>query len=96
MFNTFSPPYSMASKEPDICVLPDSLQLPTIAVECGWSESWPRLLADRNLWLIGGSSVEAVILIRWTKLTGNRVKGDLHFHGRDAARNAVLLQQEVS
>ncbi|EFE41463.1 hypothetical protein TRV_03822 [Trichophyton verrucosum HKI 0517] len=91
----FAAPYTSAVKEPDACILPDSLPLPTVAVESCWSESWPRLEADRDLWLVGGTAVELVLLIRWTKISNGRVKGDLHVHGRDLAGNVVLLRTEV-
>ncbi|KAM5447896.1 hypothetical protein MaudCBS49596_005691 [Microsporum audouinii] len=93
-FKGFATPYTSATKEPDACILPDTLPLPTVAVETGWSESWPRLNADKDLWLVGGASVELVLLIRWTKISGGRVKGDLHVHGKDPAGNVVLLQTE--
>lgn len=95
-FHAFGPPYSTASKEPDVCIRPDTLPLPTVAVDSRWSESWPRLLADKDLWLLGGAAVEAVILFQWTKLAGGQVRGTLQLHGRDAARNVVLIQEEVS
>ncbi|KAM5445004.1 hypothetical protein MferCBS31731_000461 [Microsporum ferrugineum] len=93
-FKGFATPYTSATKEPDACILPDTLPLPTVVVETGWSESWPRLDADKDLWLVGGASVELVLLIRWTKISGGRVKGDLHVHGKDPTNNVVLLQTE--
>ncbi|PGH35562.1 hypothetical protein GX50_01543 [[Emmonsia] crescens] len=93
-FKGFATPYTSATKEPDACILPDTLSLPTVVVETGWSESWPRLDAEKDLWLVGGASVELVLLIRWTKMSGGRVKGDLHVHGRNPAGNVVLLQTE--
>lgn len=95
-YEGFVAPYASSSKEPDICIRPDRSPLPTFVIESGWSESWPRLLADKNLWLAGGPTVEAVLLIRWTKVAGNHIKGDLQLYGRDAARNIALIQAEVS
>lgn len=95
-YEGFVAPYASSSKEPDICIRPDRSLLPTFVIESGWSESWPRLLADKNLWLAGGPTVEAVLLIRWTKVAGNHIKGDLQLYGRDAARNIALIQAEVS
>ncbi|EGC41924.1 conserved hypothetical protein [Histoplasma capsulatum var. duboisii H88] len=94
-FRGFTAPYTHSSKEPDTYLLPDDKPLPTIVVETGWSESWPRLYADKDLWLMGGGgAVQLVMLIKWTKITGNRIKGDLQVHGRDPAGNVVLLQAE--
>lgn len=95
-YKGFAAPYTSAVKEPDACILLDTLPLPTVVVETGWPESWPRLDADKDLWLVGGASVELVLLVRWTKISGNRVKGDLHVHGKNPAGNVVLLQTEVS
>ncbi|KKZ68031.1 hypothetical protein EMCG_06241 [[Emmonsia] crescens] len=81
-------------KELNLRVGTSTLSLPTVVVETGWSESWPRLDADKDLWLVGGASVELVLLIRWTKITGGRVKGDLYVHGKNPAGKVVLLQTE--
>ncbi|KAK2747704.1 hypothetical protein FQN55_004874 [Onygenales sp. PD_40] len=95
-YQGFAPPYTSSSKQPDTCIVPDDLRLPTVVIETGWTESWPRLNADKDLWLVGGGgSVELVLLIRWSKLVGNKVKGEIQAHGRNAAGNIVLLQTEV-
>lgn len=72
------------------------LPFPTIVVESGWTESCARLNNDKDLWLIGGRPhVQLVFLIKWAKLSGGRVKGDIEIHGRDQSGNAMLLQTEV-
>ncbi|KAL1958792.1 hypothetical protein VTO42DRAFT_3911 [Malbranchea cinnamomea] len=38
-FPGFATPYTSATKEPDACILPGTLPLPTVVVETGWSES---------------------------------------------------------
>ncbi|OJD13249.1 hypothetical protein AJ78_06271 [Emergomyces pasteurianus Ep9510] len=94
-FCGFTAPYADSSKEPDTYFLPGNQPLPTVVIETGWSESWSRLNADKDLWLVGGGgAVQLVMLIIWTKVTGNRIKGDLQVHGRDPAGNVVLLQAE--
>lgn len=51
---------------------------PSLVVETGWSESRPELYQDRDVWLIGGAATTKILLIlKWTKVTQNRVKGDL-------------------
>ncbi|PGG94948.1 hypothetical protein AJ79_10348 [Helicocarpus griseus UAMH5409] len=95
-FQGFVAPYEASSKDPDACIIQDAQRLPTIVVETGWSESWPKLDDDKDLWLIGGAPiVQRVFLIRWSKLSGNRVKGEIHVYGRDGAGNPVLLQTEL-
>ena len=43
--------------------------LPRIVIEAGWSEGFPKLRNDKDLWLIGGANeVQLVILLKWTKL----------------------------
>ncbi len=44
---------------------PRGLQYPTIVLEAGWSESWPKLCEDRCLWSEGsGFNVKLVILVK--------------------------------
>ena len=72
--------------------------LPTLVIESGWSEARPHLYRDRDLWLQGEASfVTVVILIKWTKESGDRVQGDLEVFDRDSSTGQVQLrQQEVS
>ncbi|OAX79102.1 hypothetical protein ACJ72_06584 [Emergomyces africanus] len=94
-FQGFVAPYGASSKEPDTCILPDAQHLPTLIFETGWSKSWPRLDRDKDLWLLGGApTVQQVFLIRWSKLSGNRVKGEIHVYGRDGTGQPTLLQAE--
>ncbi|KAL2000059.1 hypothetical protein VTN02DRAFT_3622 [Thermoascus thermophilus] len=54
-FNSFTGPYIHSSKEPDLFLRPDTHPLPRIVVESGWTESWPRLDADRDLAEVGNA-----------------------------------------
>lgn len=85
--------------EPDLCLRPDTQAKPTIAIESGWSESWPHLHNDMKVWLTGGAPVvRLVILLRWYKLVGNpkRVRGVVDVFERNAAGIPTLIQNEVS
>ncbi|EDN05089.1 predicted protein [Histoplasma mississippiense (nom. inval.)] len=42
----------------------------------------------------GRPHVQLVFLIKWAKLSGGRIKGDIEIHGRDMSGNAILLQTE--
>ncbi|KAI5781985.1 hypothetical protein DFH27DRAFT_616388 [Peziza echinospora] len=56
---------ALASKTPDFCVRPRDSRFPTLAVEVGWSESLPKLVADANLFLTGtGGVTKFVVLVR--------------------------------
>ncbi|EAW16612.1 uncharacterized protein NFIA_059670 [Aspergillus fischeri NRRL 181] len=68
-FDSFAPPYAMSFKEPDAYIQPKRLPLPTVVFEVGYSESYPRLLRDKDLW------VNVVILIKWSLLAQSRIKG---------------------
>ncbi|KKA20263.1 hypothetical protein T310_5726 [Rasamsonia emersonii CBS 393.64] len=90
-------PYSLSSMEPDLCLRPDTQAKPTIAIESGWSESWPHLHNDMKVWLTGGAPVvRLVILLRWYKLVGNpkRVRGVVDVFERNAAGIPTLIQNE--
>ncbi|KAJ9310804.1 hypothetical protein DTO271D3_8939 [Paecilomyces variotii] len=95
-FESFRAPYTSSRKEPDQCIMPATMTVPTVVVESGWSESRPQLHRDRDLWLLGGSgSVQLVMILKWSKVAQRSVKGDLEVFNLDAAGNVVTLQQEV-
>ena|SRR5271154_1132985 len=93
----FAPPYASAHKEPDQCIVPRGLTMPTVVTEAGWTEHHPRLLSDMKLWLGGGAgAVKLVFVIKWYKpTTGNRVRGVVELHGLDQAGNDVRIQDVV-
>ncbi|RHZ43414.1 uncharacterized protein CDV56_101615 [Aspergillus thermomutatus] len=84
-FRGFAGQYTHSSKEPDLYLRPDTSPLPLIIVESGWSESWPRLHADKDLWLNGSTDANLVILLKWSKLSRNRGKGIVEIWRRDPA-----------
>jgi hypothetical protein len=95
-FKNFHPPYNSSSKEPDFCVLPEGLDLPTIVIEAGWSETNQRLQRDKALWLRGGAGdVKLVLLVKWYKRVNDRVAGTAEVWELDATGNENLLQSEV-
>ena len=72
------------------------MQKPTLVIESGWSESRPELHQDRDVWLMGAAgTTEAVLILKWSKLTGRKVKGDIEVWDLDPAGHPRLLQQEV-
>jgi hypothetical protein len=75
---------------------PHGMNMPTIVIESGWSESRPQLHQDRDLWLRGGApSVQVVLVLKWSKNNANRVKGDIEVFRVNANGNIVSVQQEV-
>jgi hypothetical protein len=95
-FTGFLGRYTSSRKEPDAHVIPDSLNMPTIVVESGWSKSQARLHRDRDLWLIGGrGSVNVAIIIKWAKTGGNKVSGDIEVFDLDPQGAVRSLQREV-
>ncbi|KAL1982947.1 hypothetical protein VTN96DRAFT_634 [Rasamsonia emersonii] len=88
-------PYAASSKTPDWYCRVDTANLPRIVVESGWSERWPQLNQDSDLWMRGGApEVQLVLIFHWRKLRGGRVRGDLQVWDRDALGNANLRQTE--
>ena len=56
--------YAGSLKEPDFYIWPRRAQpLPSIALECAWSERRPDLNRDRDLWLTGGAPHTRVVFI---------------------------------
>jgi len=96
-FKSFGTQYASSLKEPDQCVIPAGMSLPTLVVERGWSESRAHLHHDRDLWLIGGAgSVQVVLVIKWAKNAAKQVKGDIEVFDLDPFGNVQTLQREVS
>lgn len=75
---------------------PDTSPLPLIVVESGWSESWPRLDADKNLWLNGSTDVNLVILLKWSKQARNRGKGTAEIWTRDPAGGLTVCKKVLT
>ncbi|KAL1980205.1 hypothetical protein VTN96DRAFT_4471 [Rasamsonia emersonii] len=93
-FTGFSGIYTGSSKEPDLFIRLNTYPLPTVVVESGWSESWPHLQSDKNLWFSGGPAVTYVILLQWSKGANNRVKGVVEVYHRNAVGAEILLHHE--
>ncbi|GAD95116.1 conserved hypothetical protein [Paecilomyces variotii No. 5] len=95
-FSSFGTPYASSYKEPDQCIWPKGLDLPTVVVESGWSESRFVLHTDRDLWLLGGSGiVQVVMILTWSKNEQGRVEGDIELFDLDASGSVRSLQQEI-
>ncbi|KAJ5781471.1 uncharacterized protein N7518_009954 [Penicillium psychrosexuale] len=90
-----SGPYRNSRKEPDFFFRVDGHIMPTIAVECVWSQSIARLHNDMNLLLVGGDgSIRVVIIIKWRKLQGC-VSGTVELFERDRNGMPILQQSET-
>ena len=90
-------PYADSRKEPDFYLRADGDPLPRFVIETGWSDSYNRLLHDMNLWLVGGNgSVQAVLLLKWERVSFNRVMGYAELYGLDRNGMPKLIQNEVS
>ncbi|EGC41826.1 conserved hypothetical protein [Histoplasma capsulatum var. duboisii H88] len=92
----FQGPWAGSIKQPDMGIGPEGENFPTVVIESGWSESFPGLHRDMQLWL-GGSvgKVELVILLKWTKIVGNFVKGMAEAWSLDSTGQERLLQSEI-
>jgi len=89
-------PYSGSRKEPDLFFQVNDHILPTLVVECGWSDSKGRIYDDMNLLLVGGNgSIKIVIIVKWAKLRGSRVSGTVELFMRDRNDIPILKQIEI-
>ncbi|KAL5359507.1 hypothetical protein BJX96DRAFT_174410 [Aspergillus floccosus] len=94
-FKGFTGLYQSSEKEPDLFLRPDTTAFPTVVIESGWSESFPYLRRDKDLWMQGCSTVNVVILLKWSKLSGNRVKGTAEIWTRDTAGNLQSREMQI-
>ncbi|KAL2855314.1 hypothetical protein BJY01DRAFT_10305 [Aspergillus pseudoustus] len=82
-FNDFVAPYTNSRKEPDWALIPITDKLPSVVLESGWSDNWPKLLQAMRLWLEGGRpNVQLVFLFNWGKRTNNSVAGEVRVYER--------------
>lgn len=66
--------------------------MPSVVIESGWSESFPRLRIDKDLWLAGIIQVEYVILLKWSKVRNNKVKGTIEVWGRGNTGSLLIRE----
>lgn len=55
-----------SKKEPDSFFKVNGVNMPTFAIETGWSESYPRLIADKDV-ILNGDSVDSELVESCTK-----------------------------
>ncbi|KAA8650103.1 uncharacterized protein ATNIH1004_002784 [Aspergillus tanneri] len=93
---TFKPPYDKSCKEPDLFIRPGEQRLPSVVVETGWSETYPRLQSDVDLWLLGGKPyVKVVMLLKWTLVEDSKVEGSIEVYSRDLTGIPARRQSEI-
>lgn len=74
---------------------PDNQAHPSIVFESCWSESYNRLQSDMRLWLLGSSDVKVVLILSWTRLSQERVKGTIEVFSRDGNGQPYKRQHAV-
>ncbi|KAK6814482.1 hypothetical protein RU639_009350 [Aspergillus parasiticus] len=94
-FDSFTGQYTHSSKAPDLFLRPATYSLPSIVVESGWSESWPRLRADKDLWMYRSTTVNVVILLKWSKCVRNRCKGKVEVWTRNRAGGLIMCEKPI-
>ncbi|PKY04602.1 hypothetical protein P168DRAFT_296403 [Aspergillus campestris IBT 28561] len=94
-FDQFSGMYSGSSKQPDHYLRVDTDPSPQIVVESGWSESFPHLRNDKDLWMLGDPSVVLVILLRWTTISNGRIKGCAEVWRRDTVGRLISSTLDI-
>ncbi|OAX84051.1 hypothetical protein ACJ72_01586 [Emergomyces africanus] len=94
-FDGFTGVYQSSHKEPDFVFRADTDDFPSIVIESSWSESFPYLQADKDLWFKGNNSVQLVILLKWSKISGGRVKGSAEIWRRDGTGNLVATEMII-
>ncbi|PGH37132.1 hypothetical protein GX50_00116 [[Emmonsia] crescens] len=94
-FGGFTGVYQGSHKEPDFFFRADTNSFPSVVIESGWSESLPYLRADKDLWMNGSILVQLVILLKWSKISGGRVKGSAEIWRRNGAGNLVATEMAI-
>ncbi|XRM47493.1 hypothetical protein ABZX51_010464 [Aspergillus tubingensis] len=94
-FEGFIGAYTSSSKEPDLYLSARTDRVPSVVIESGWSESFPRLRIDKDLWLGGTVEVEYAILLKWSKVRNNKVKGSIEVWGRGNTGSLLIRELAV-
>ncbi|KAE8312023.1 hypothetical protein BDV41DRAFT_578075 [Aspergillus transmontanensis] len=86
-------PYRGSRKEPDVFVQSTYVDVPTLAMESGWSESLRELENDMNLLLVwANGAIKRVFIAKWTKHTDEyHVSGIIKVYKLD--RNGMPIQE---
>ncbi|KAE8360457.1 hypothetical protein BDV27DRAFT_161628 [Aspergillus caelatus] len=83
-FDNFPIPWQSIYKEPDLVFVYGPMNHPTVLVEVGYSQSWPSLLQDKDVWFQAAPTVNVIVLVKWDKRTNSRVAGYLELFRRGA------------
>ncbi|KAB8208231.1 hypothetical protein BDV34DRAFT_222700 [Aspergillus parasiticus] len=74
-FNSFPTPWQNVYKSPDLVFVYGPTQLPTVVFEVGYSQTWPSLLKDKDLWFQCAANVNVIVLLKWNLRKRKRVAG---------------------
>ncbi|KNG86237.1 hypothetical protein ANOM_005602, partial [Aspergillus nomiae NRRL 13137] len=83
-FDNFPVPWQSIYIEPDMVFVYGSMNLPTVLVEVGYSQSWPSLIQDKDVCFQAAPTVNVVVLVKWNKRTNSTVAGYLELFRRGA------------
>ena len=71
--NQFQGIYANSVKEPDAMLRATGEPHPCMTIEAGWSESYPKLVEDVEVWMVGGAAVTKLsLLVKFNSRTGGR------------------------
>ncbi|GAA82748.1 hypothetical protein AKAW_00863 [Aspergillus luchuensis IFO 4308] len=94
-FEIFIGAYASSSKEPDLYLSARPDRIPSVVIESGWTESFPCLRIDKDLWLRGTLEVQYVILLKWSKVRNDKVKGWIEVWGRGNTGSLLIRELVV-
>ncbi|KAJ5895044.1 hypothetical protein N7495_006735 [Penicillium taxi] len=82
--------------QPDLYFWVNRTTLPTFSIETGWSESFPRLLRDKELLLDGSQGAcQTVMIISWRKHVRNRVAGNMQVWKWDQGQKTLSQTLQI-
>ncbi|KAK2786194.1 hypothetical protein FQN52_007940 [Onygenales sp. PD_12] len=84
-FDNFPAPYQNIYLEPDCFIRPRGAAFPTIVFAVGYSQTYSQLTASKNLWFTAAPTVNVVVIIKWSLISGARVEGFMELWRRGAA-----------
>ena len=66
--------YANSVKQPDFTIRHNTEVLPSVTIEARWSETYPKLVQDTEVWMVGDVAVTNVsLLVKFHRRVGDRI-----------------------
>jgi hypothetical protein len=83
----------MSFAVPNLYLKPSGFPLPTIVFVSGFSQLYPYLLMQKDVWLIGGAAHFNIVFIeKWSQISQSRIEGRLEIWRKNQQGPATFVR----